>query len=96
VSIEWQLETHASTVRDSLDTNEADAATSTAITRLSQSIEPGTEPPGEFSHFVADIFLAKPIGALWDWARAIGPPDFRGGPPTCVGPKPAAANLTAH
>ena len=35
VLIEWQLETHAITAWDSLDTNAADAATSTAITTTS-------------------------------------------------------------
>jgi hypothetical protein len=35
VLIEWQLETHAITAWDSLDTNAADAATSTAITTAS-------------------------------------------------------------
>jgi hypothetical protein len=35
VLIEWQLETHAGSAWDSLDTNAADAATSTAITTVS-------------------------------------------------------------
>jgi len=32
------------------------------------------DKPREFFHAVADIFSAKPIAALWDWAQAIGPP----------------------
>jgi hypothetical protein len=35
VLTDWQWETHAGSARDSLDTNAADAATSTAITTVS-------------------------------------------------------------